>query len=214
MEALQQLAENVQRATIQRQPDKSQPPVPLPPSTPHPKAARLRQHTRVAVPRGKTVPTVDHVTRVPTAPKEATIPPSHVLPGPKIVLTAAELTHLIPPNLQPPTPEHPPPSNMVSQPQPLLKNTPSTIPSLQCSPRTPFPQPNNSALSRPPHIIPPDTPRYPFRHRHHQQPTLIRTRYSVAATFRNHFQANAVIHPTTGALQEFLHLIASPDKVT
>ena len=63
-----------------------------------------------------------------------------------------------------------------------------------------------------PHLIPPDTPRYPFRHRRHHHPTLIRARYTNADTFLDRFQANAVIHPITGALQEFFHLIAGPDK--
>ena len=109
IEALQQLAKTFQRATIQHQPNQTQPTVPLPPSVPNPKAVRFHQHPHVVVPRVTTVPTVEHVTRVPTAPKEATIPPSHVLPGTKLVPTAAELPHIIPPDIQPPPPVNPPP---------------------------------------------------------------------------------------------------------
>ena len=215
MEALQQLAIVFQRATIQRQPDQPQPPFPLPPSTPKPNAVRFLQHPQVAVPRVTTETTVEHVPRVPTAPKEATIPPYHVLTGPKLVPTAAALPHLIPPDLQPPTPGATSLSDhLITQPQPLLLNTPSTRFPLQHIPQTTFPQPKKAALSRPPHLIPIDTTWYPFRHHRHQQPTLIRSKYANAATFRNRFQANAVIHPTTGALQEFRHLIVVPDKST
>ena len=141
--------------------------------------------------------------------------PSHVLPGPKLVPTGAELPHLIPPNLQPPTPGVTPlPTNMVAQPQPLMPNTPSTRPPRQRSPQNPFPQPKNSALYQPPHIIPPDTSRYPFRHCRHQQPTRIRARYANAATSCDRFQNNGIIHPTTGALQEFCHLVMGPNKST
>ena len=78
IEALQQLDENFQCATIQRQPDQPEPPVPIPPSSPQFKAVRFRKHPRVAVPRVTAVPTMEHVPKVPTAPKEATMPPSYI----------------------------------------------------------------------------------------------------------------------------------------
>ena len=202
MEAIQKLAENFQRATIQSQPDQPQSPASLPTPTPKPKAVHLRQHPRVASPRATTVTTVEHVTRVPKAPREAKIPPSHVLPGPKLVPISEALPHLIPPDIQPSTPgANSPPAHVVAQPQPLLTNTPSARPPLWRSPQTPFPHPNNSSMPRSPHLILPDTTCYPFRHRRHQHPTLIRARYANSATFYDRFQSNAVIHPITGALQ-------------
>ena len=132
-----------------------------------------------------------------------------------LVPTAAALPHLIPPYLQPPNPgATPPPANVVAKLQPLLPNMPSTIPPQRCSPRNPFPQPKKFALSRPPHLIPPNTPRRPLCHYRHNQLTLIRNRDANAANLSNRFQANATIHPTTGDLQEFRHLIAGPDKAT
>ena len=215
MEAIQKLAENFQRATIQSQPDQPQSPASLPTPTPKPKAVHLRQHPRVASPRATTVTTVEHVTRVPKAPREAKIPPSHVLPGPKLVPISEALPHLIPPDIQPSTPgANSPPAHVVAQPQTLLPKKPLTRPPLQLSPQTPFPLTKNITLFRPPNLIPPNTPRYPFRQRRHQQTTLIRARYANAATFHDFFQANSVIQPITGALQEFLHLILGPDKAT
>ena len=111
VEALQQLAKTFQHETIQCQPDQPQPPVPLVPSAPQPKGMSFCQHPRLEVPGATTVPTVKHVRRVPTALNETTIPPSHDLPGPKLVPTAAELPHLITPNLQPPTPGATPHAN-------------------------------------------------------------------------------------------------------
>ena len=87
-------------------------------------------------------------------------------------------------------------------------------PPLQRRPRIPFPQPKKASLSWLPHLISPITPWYPLCHRRHQQPTLICAKYANAATFHDRFQANAVIRPTTGALQEFRHLIVGPDKAT
>ena len=133
----------------------------------------------------------------------------------KLVPTAAALPHIIPPYLKPPTPGATSlPAHVITQTQPLLPNKPSTRPPLKRSTWTPFSQSKNAALCRLPHIIPPNTPWYPFRHRRHKQLTLIRARYANAATFRYRFQANAVIHPTTGALQEFLHIITVPNKAT
>ena len=41
---------------------------------------------------------------------------------------------------------------------------------------------------------------------------MSRVRYANAATYIKHLEANAVLNPITGVLQEFRHLIKRPDK--
>ena len=63
-----------------------------------------------------------------------------------------------------------------------------------------------------PHFIPPDIHRYPFCHRRHQEPAVISALYANTANHLYNLEANAVLNPLTGVLQEFLHLIKGPDK--
>ena len=63
-----------------------------------------------------------------------------------------------------------------------------------------------------PYVIPPDIHRYPFCHRRHQQPAVISARYTNAANHIYNLEANAVLNPLTGVLQEFRHLIQGLDK--
>ena len=63
-----------------------------------------------------------------------------------------------------------------------------------------------------PHIIAPYIHRYPFRHQRNQQPAEISARYDNAANHIYDLEANAVLNPLTGVLQEFSHLIKGPDK--
>ena len=63
-----------------------------------------------------------------------------------------------------------------------------------------------------PHVIPDDTHRYPFRHPRQQPPVLNRARYANATIASTKLQANAVLNPLTGVLQEYRHLIKGPDK--
>ena len=58
----------------------------------------------------------------------------------------------------------------------------------------------------------PSTHRYPFRHPRQQLPVVSSTRYSNAAKYIKHLEANAVLNPVTGVLQEFCYLIKGPDK--
>ena len=63
-----------------------------------------------------------------------------------------------------------------------------------------------------PHIIAPDIHRYPFCHQRHQQPAVISAQYANAANHIYNLEANAVLNPLTGVLQEFRHLIKGLDK--
>ena len=63
-----------------------------------------------------------------------------------------------------------------------------------------------------PHVIPPDIDGYPFRHRQNQQPADISACYDNAANHLYNLEANAVLNPLTGVLQEFRHLIKGQDK--
>ena len=63
-----------------------------------------------------------------------------------------------------------------------------------------------------PNVIPPNIHIYPFRHRRHQKPALIIARYANATNHIYNLEANAVLNPLTGVLQEFRHLIQGPDK--
>ena len=58
----------------------------------------------------------------------------------------------------------------------------------------------------------PSTHRYSFRNPHQQLPAVSSARYANAAKYSNHLEANAVLNPVTGVLQEFRHLIKGPDK--
>ena len=63
-----------------------------------------------------------------------------------------------------------------------------------------------------PPSIAPITHRYPFRHRRQQQLTVSSARYANAVKHIYNLEANAVLNPLTGVLQEFCHLIKGPDK--
>ena len=63
-----------------------------------------------------------------------------------------------------------------------------------------------------PPISVPSTHRYPFHHPRQQQPAVSSARYANAAKYLKNLEANAVLNPVTGVLQEFCHLIKGPDK--
>ena len=63
-----------------------------------------------------------------------------------------------------------------------------------------------------PHVILPDIHRYPFRHLRHQQPEVISASCANAANHLYNLEANAVLNPMTGVIQEFFHLTKGPDK--
>ena len=56
------------------------------------------------------------------------------------------------------------------------------------------------------------THRYPFRHQRQQQLAVSSARYANSAKHIYNLEANAVLNPLTGVLQEFRHLIKRPDK--
>ena len=58
----------------------------------------------------------------------------------------------------------------------------------------------------------PSTHQYPFRHPRHKLPAVSSAQYANAANYIKHLEANAVLNPVTGVLQEFCHLIKRPDK--
>ena len=71
------------------------------------------------------------------------------------------------------------------------------------------------ALPIKPKIPPSSTPsthRYQFRHPRQQQPEVRSARYANAAKYIDNLEANSVLNPITGVLQEFRHLIKGPDK--
>ena len=71
------------------------------------------------------------------------------------------------------------------------------------------------AFSLNPKIPPSSAPsnhQYPFRHPRQQQPAVSSARYANAAKHIYNLEANAVLNPLTGVLQEFRHIIKGPDK--
>ena len=61
-------------------------------------------------------------------------------------------------------------------------------------------------------ISAPSTHRYPFRHPRQQLPAVSSAWYANAAKYIKHLEADAVLNPVTGVLQELRHLIKGPDK--
>ena len=84
-------------------------------------------------------------------------------------------------------------------------------------PRVDTPPPASPPLRRSSRKMAPNGPspaphRYPLCLQRHLQPTLQRERYANATTFLAQHKANSVVHPITGALQEYCHLMHGTDK--
>ena len=63
-----------------------------------------------------------------------------------------------------------------------------------------------------PPISAPKTHQYPLRHPRQQEPAVSSAWYANAAKHIYNLEANAVLNPLTGVIQEFIHLIKGPDK--
>ena len=165
IQALDQLAENFQHATVQPQ---------------HQVPTESSKQPPVSQPRV-----------VPKFPM-VNIPPITATPDREIFTTHPQIqsenrVHIIPPDT--PTPPRPKKRNRQQEAPKALPLKPKIPPS-----RAPI------------------TQRYPFRHPRQQQPEVSSAWYANAAKYINNLEANAVLNPIRGVLQEFHHLIKGPDK--
>ena len=165
MQALEQLAENFQHATVQPQqqvPTKSSTQPPGPPPRVAPKLPRLN---------------IPPITATPDRESFTPHPPNQ----------SEKIVQIIPPHA----------------------TTPPRVEKINHQQEAPTELPLKPKI---PHSSAPSTHRYPFRHPRQQQPEVSSARYANAAKYHNNLEANAVLNPVTGVLQEFRHLIKVPEK--
>ena len=102
-------------------------------------------------------------------------------------------------------------------PPPVPLSPQANVPNAPELPRMAIPPPASPPLCRSLRHMAPNGPslaphRYLLRHQLHLQPTLQQSCYANATAFLAQHEANSVVHPITGALQEYRHLMHGTDK--